>query len=140
MAHEHHSAQLHYDPHHHMGCYPRAQLWKVVPADFLPGLRQADLAVDLVERRCPRCRRPLGHGLPTKEPPQPQGCHPPARHVPVRRADSCRVLSYNSVRELAAQPHVAHLPDRVLDVYEAEVTDCDRHSARSDHGSLVDQY
>jgi hypothetical protein len=106
-----------------MVCYPRAQRWKVVPADFFPELRQADLLVDLVERRCPRCGRPLGYGLPTKEPPQPQWCHPPPQRVPIHRADSCRVLSYNSVRELAAQPHVAHLSNRVLDAYEEEVMD-----------------
>jgi hypothetical protein len=46
----------------------------------------------------------------------------PAQHVAVHRADSCRVLSYNSVRKLAAQPHVAHLPDRVLEAYAEEVT------------------
>jgi hypothetical protein len=106
-----------------MVCYPRAQLWKVVPADLIPELRQADLPVDVVERRCPRCRKPLGHSLPTKEPPQPQWCHPPAQHVPACRADSCRVLSYNSVQERAAQPHVAHLPDPVLEAYAEEVTD-----------------
>jgi hypothetical protein len=33
-------------------------------------------------------------------------------------------------------PHVAHLPDRVLDAYEAEVTDGYRHSARSNHGAF----
>jgi hypothetical protein len=123
MAHEHHSAPVHDCPHHHLGCSPRARRWKVVPADCSPELRPADLPVDVVERRCPRCRRPLGHGLLTKEPPQPPWCPPPAQHVPVRRADSCRVLSYTSVRELAAQPHVAPLPDRVLDAYEEEMTD-----------------
>jgi hypothetical protein len=43
--------------------------------------------------------------------------------VPVGQANSWRVPSYNSVRELAAQPHVAHLPDRVLDAYEVEMAD-----------------
>ncbi len=103
-----------------MVCYPRVLLSKVVPAVLIPELRQADVSVDVVERRCPRCPMPLGHGLPTMQPPQPQWCHRPAQHVPVRRADSCRVLSYNSVRELAAQPHVAHLSDRVLDAFEEE--------------------
>jgi hypothetical protein len=60
----------------------------------------------------------------------------PARARP--SSDSSRVLSYNSVRELAAQPHVAHLPDRVRDAYEAEVTDGYRHSPRRDDGSLFD--
>jgi len=58
----------------------------------------------------------------------------PARARP--SSDSYRVLSYNRVRELAAQPHVAHLPDRVLDAYEAEVTDGYRHSAHSNHGAF----
>jgi hypothetical protein len=62
----------------------------------------------------------------------------PARARP--SSDGYRVLSYNRVRDLAAQPHVAHLPDRVLDAYEAEVTDCYRHSARSDYESLFDHH
>jgi hypothetical protein len=106
-----------------MGCDPRAQRWKVVPADCIPELRQADLPVDVVERRCPRRPKPLGHGLPTNEPPQPPWCPPPAQLMPVRRAVSRHVLSYNSMRKLAAQPTVAHLPDPVLDAYAAEVTD-----------------
>jgi hypothetical protein len=101
MAHEHHRAQVHYGPHRYLGSYPRAQLWKVVPADFIPELRPADLPGDVVERRCPRCRTPLGHGLPTNEPPQPQWCHPPAQHVPVRRATSivsCHIIESGSSR------------------------------------------
>jgi hypothetical protein len=101
MAHEHHRAQVHYGPHRYMGSHPRAQLWKVVPADFIPELRPADLPVDVVERRWPRCREPLGHGLPTNEPPRPQWCHPPAQHVPVPRATaivSCHIIESGSSR------------------------------------------
>jgi hypothetical protein len=37
-------------------------------------------------------------------------------------ADSCTYLSYDSVRELVDQPHLAHLSETVLDEY-AEVAD-----------------
>jgi hypothetical protein len=36
-------------------------------------------------------------------------------------AESCTYLSYDSIRELAAQKHLAHLSDRVLDEYAEEV-------------------
>jgi hypothetical protein len=71
MAHEPYSSQVHYGPHHQMARSPHAHRWKVVPADFISELRQADLSVDVVERRCPRCGRPPRHGLPIDEPPQP---------------------------------------------------------------------
>jgi len=35
-------------------------------------------------------------------------------------SESCTYLSYDSVRELAGQPHLAHLSDTVLDEYEEE--------------------
>lgn len=35
-------------------------------------------------------------------------------------SESCTFLSYDSVRELAQQPHLAHLSDTVLDEYEEE--------------------
>lgn len=35
-------------------------------------------------------------------------------------ADSCTFLSYNSLKELASQPHLAHLADTVLDEYEED--------------------
>jgi hypothetical protein len=35
-------------------------------------------------------------------------------------SESCTFLSYDSVRELAGQPHLAHLSDSVLDEYEEE--------------------
>ena len=51
-------------------------------------------------------------------------------------ADSCRFLSYNSVWQLAAQPHLVHLSDRVLDGSEEEVTEWCRHHALSVTGAL----
>jgi hypothetical protein len=39
---------------------PRTRTWKVVPADFIAEVRHADLPVDLVEGRCPWCRKPRG--------------------------------------------------------------------------------
>ena len=63
---------------------------------------------------------PQGPGL-GEEGPGTASSAGPARALPL--SGSSRVLSYNRVRELAAQPHVAHLPDRVLDAYEAGVTD-----------------
>jgi hypothetical protein len=101
MAHEPHRAHGHCRPHHHLGCSRRAQRWKVVPVDVLPALRQAGLPVGVVGRRCRHCCRPLGHGLPTNEPPQPQWCPPPAQHVPVRRAtalESYRIIASGSSR------------------------------------------
>lgn len=38
-------------------------------------------------------------------------------------SESCTYLSYDSVRELAGQPHLAHLADSVLDDYEEEAED-----------------
>jgi len=38
-------------------------------------------------------------------------------------AESCTYLSYDSIRELAAQPHLSHLSDSVLDEYEEEAED-----------------
>lgn len=35
-------------------------------------------------------------------------------------SESCSFLSYDSVRELAAQPHLSHLSDSVLDEYEED--------------------
>ena len=35
-------------------------------------------------------------------------------------SESCSFLSYDSVRELAAQPHLSHLADSVLDEYEED--------------------
>jgi hypothetical protein len=35
-------------------------------------------------------------------------------------ADSCTYLSYESVRDLASQKHLAHLTDTVLDEYAEE--------------------
>lgn len=35
-------------------------------------------------------------------------------------ADSCTYLSYESVRELSEQKHLAHLSDSVLDEYSEE--------------------
>src|ERR1051326_119342 len=35
-------------------------------------------------------------------------------------SESCTYLSYDAVRELASQPHLAHLSDTVLDEYEEE--------------------
>jgi hypothetical protein len=35
-------------------------------------------------------------------------------------AESCTYLSYDSLRELAAQKHLAHLADTVLDEYAEE--------------------
>ena len=35
-------------------------------------------------------------------------------------AESCTYLSYDSLREVAAQKHLAHLSDRVLDEYAEE--------------------
>jgi len=104
MAHAHQSAHGHDGPHHHMGCDPRAQRWKIVPADLSLEQRQADLPVDVVERRGLRCHRPLGHGLLTNEPPQPPWGPPPAQHVPVRRVTalvSCRILESGSSRQAA---------------------------------------
>ena len=62
----------------------------------------------------------------------------PARARP--SSDSGRVLSYNRVLERAAQPYVVHLPDRVLNAYEAELTNGYRHSARSHHRGLFDHH
>jgi hypothetical protein len=36
-------------------------------------------------------------------------------------AESCTYLSYDSLRELAAQKHLSHLSDTVLDEYTEEV-------------------
>jgi len=38
-------------------------------------------------------------------------------------SESCTYLSYESVRELAAQPHLSHLSDSVLEEYEEEAED-----------------
>ncbi len=38
-------------------------------------------------------------------------------------SESCTYLSYDSVRELAAQPHLSHLSDSVLEEYEEEAED-----------------
>lgn len=38
-------------------------------------------------------------------------------------SESCSYLSYDSVRELAAQPHLTHLSDTVLDDYEESAED-----------------
>ena len=38
-------------------------------------------------------------------------------------SESCTYLSYDGVRELAGQPHLAHLSDTVLDEYEEEAED-----------------
>lgn len=38
-------------------------------------------------------------------------------------SDSCTYLSYDSIRELADQPHLAHLSDSVIDEYEEEPED-----------------
>jgi len=38
-------------------------------------------------------------------------------------SESCTYLSYDSVRELAAQPHLSHLLDSVLEEYEEEAED-----------------
>jgi len=38
-------------------------------------------------------------------------------------SESCTYLSYESVRELAAEPHLSHLADSVLDEYEEEAED-----------------
>jgi len=38
-------------------------------------------------------------------------------------AERCTYLSYESVRELAAQPHLSHLSDSVLEEYEEEAED-----------------
>jgi hypothetical protein len=38
-----------------MGYSPRVRRWITVPDDFIAELRQADLPVDLEERRCPQC-------------------------------------------------------------------------------------
>ena len=35
-------------------------------------------------------------------------------------SESCTFLSYDSIRELAQQPHLSHLSDTVLDEYEEE--------------------
>jgi hypothetical protein len=35
-------------------------------------------------------------------------------------AESCTYLSYDSLREIAAQKHLAHLSDKVLDEYTEE--------------------
>jgi hypothetical protein len=35
-------------------------------------------------------------------------------------SESCSFLSYDSVRELASQPHLSHLSDSVLDEYEED--------------------
>lgn len=38
-------------------------------------------------------------------------------------ADSCTYLSYESVRELGAEKHLAHLSDSVLDEFAEEPSD-----------------
>ncbi|MDQ4042589.1 MAG: hypothetical protein M3118_02055, partial [Actinomycetota bacterium] len=38
-------------------------------------------------------------------------------------SESCTYLSYDSLRELAAQPHLVHLSATVLDEYEEEAED-----------------
>ncbi len=38
-------------------------------------------------------------------------------------SESCTYLSYESIRELAAQPHLSHLVDTVLDDYEEQAED-----------------
>lgn len=38
-------------------------------------------------------------------------------------SETCTFLSYDSVRELGAQPHLAYLSDSVLDEYEEETED-----------------
>jgi predicted RNA-binding protein len=38
-------------------------------------------------------------------------------------SESCSFLSYDSVRELAAQPHLSHLSDSVLEEYEEDAED-----------------
>lgn len=38
-------------------------------------------------------------------------------------SDTCTYLSYDSVRELASQPHLSHLSDSVLEEYEEEAED-----------------
>jgi len=38
-------------------------------------------------------------------------------------SESCTFISYDSVRELATQPHLAHLSDSVLEEYEEEAED-----------------
>ena len=35
-------------------------------------------------------------------------------------SESCTFLSYDSIRELSQQPHLAHLSESVLDEYEEE--------------------
>jgi hypothetical protein len=57
--------------------------------------------------------------------------------VLIPQADSCRALLYYSVRELAAQPHMARLSDRVLAAYEEEVTDWGRRHELSDHENFI---
>jgi hypothetical protein len=44
-----------YCPHHHRVWSPKTRTWKVVPADFIAELRQADFPIDVVERPCSRC-------------------------------------------------------------------------------------
>jgi hypothetical protein len=44
-----------YCQRHHMVYSPRVRRWITVPDDFIAELRQADLPVDLEERRCPQC-------------------------------------------------------------------------------------
>ena len=38
-------------------------------------------------------------------------------------SESCTFISYDSVRELAAQPHLSHLSDTVLEEYEEDAED-----------------
>jgi hypothetical protein len=38
-------------------------------------------------------------------------------------SESCTYLSYESIRELANQPHLSHLSDTVLDDYEEAADD-----------------
>jgi hypothetical protein len=58
MTHKPKSPRLQYCRQHDMVWSPRARKWQAVPADFIAEVRAADLLVDLVERPCPRCRRP----------------------------------------------------------------------------------
>jgi hypothetical protein len=100
-----------------MRCYPRGQRWKVVPADFIPELRQAGLPVDVMEHRSRSAVRPLV----TVRRRRNRLCRNGAlRELSTYRLPSGElshpvVSPYNSIRELAAQPHGACLPDGILD-------------------------
>jgi len=50
--------RLRYCPHHHRVYSIRTRRWHMVPEDFIAELQQANLPVDVVAQRCPKCTTP----------------------------------------------------------------------------------